>query len=112
MLIQFSIMLGKIFLLIVLGMMIRWTLPRFRFDQLMKLAWEGMIPLGLVLLLMTSFFVFMGWTHWLWTGSVGVGLLIWVPLPCIPGQRDPNRRIGLMGSRFSPTDEEAGIIRR
>ncbi|MEE2718532.1 MAG: NADH-quinone oxidoreductase subunit NuoH, partial [Planctomycetota bacterium] len=80
-LVQFAIVMGKVFLLIVFGMMIRWTLPRFRFDQLMKLAWEAMIPLGLVLLLMTSFFVFMGWTTWLWTGSLVLLVGIWIILP-------------------------------
>jgi NADH-quinone oxidoreductase subunit H len=112
MLIQFSIMMGKIFLLVALGMMIRWTLPRFRFDQLMKLAWEGMIPIGLLLLLMTSLFVFLGWTHWLWAGSLAVMALIWLVLPALPGQRNPNQRIGLLGSRFSPTDDEIGAVRR
>ena len=105
-LVQFGIVMGKVFLLIVFGMMIRWTLPRFRFDQLMKLAWEAMIPLGLVLLLMTSFFVFMGWTTWLWTGSLVLLVGIWIILPALP-RYDPNRRLGLLGSRFSPLAEEA-----
>jgi NADH-quinone oxidoreductase subunit H len=38
----------KIFGVIVFFMMIRWSWPRFRFDQLMSLAWKVMLPLGLV----------------------------------------------------------------
>ncbi|MDG2200057.1 MAG: NADH-quinone oxidoreductase subunit NuoH [Phycisphaerales bacterium] len=106
-LIQFGIVLAKVFLIVAFGMMIRWTLPRFRFDQLMKLAWEGMIPLGLVLLLMTSFFVFVGWTAWLWTGSLVLLAILWFLLPALPRQANPNRRIGLIGSRFSPPLDDA-----
>jgi NADH-quinone oxidoreductase subunit H len=101
-LLQFGIVLGKVFLLVFLTMMVRWTLPRFRFDQLMRLAWEGLIPLSLLVLLMTSVFVYLGWTGWLWAGSLGCIALIWVILPFMPGQASPNHKIGLLGSRFSP----------
>jgi NADH-quinone oxidoreductase subunit H len=101
-LLQFGIVLGKVFLLVFLTMMVRWTLPRFRFDQLMRLAWEGLIPLSLLVLLMTSIFVYLGWTSWLWAGSLGCLALIWVLLPFMPGQASPNHKIGLIGSRFSP----------
>lgn len=33
---------------------VRWTLPRFRFDQLMRLAWRNLIPLGLINLVITA----------------------------------------------------------
>ena len=33
---------------IVFFMLVRWSWPRFRFDQLMKLAWKIMLPLGMV----------------------------------------------------------------
>ncbi|MDG1837350.1 MAG: NADH-quinone oxidoreductase subunit NuoH [Phycisphaerales bacterium] len=101
-LLQFGIVLGKVFLLVFLTMMVRWTLPRFRFDQLMRLAWEGLIPLSLLVLLMTSIFVYLGWTSWLWAGSLGCLALLWLVLPFMPGQASPNHKIGLIGSRFSP----------
>lgn len=46
--------LAKTFFLIFVFMWIRWTLPRFRYDQLMHLGWRVLIPLALVNLLITS----------------------------------------------------------
>jgi NADH-quinone oxidoreductase subunit H len=101
-LLQFGVMLGKIFLLICLTMMVRWTLPRFRFDQLMRLSWEGMIPASLLLLLVTSFVVYMGWMNWMWLASLVTLAVIWMVQPILPRQANPNRRVPLIGSRFSP----------
>lgn len=39
---------GKVTVFILFYMLIRWTIPRFRFDQLMALAWKVLIPLALV----------------------------------------------------------------
>lgn len=48
------IFLSKTFFLIFVFMWIRWTLPRFRYDQLMHLGWKVLIPLALINLLITG----------------------------------------------------------
>jgi NADH-quinone oxidoreductase subunit H len=44
----------KIFAFIFFFMWIRWTLPRFRYDQLMRLGWQYMIPLALLNIFITG----------------------------------------------------------
>ena len=38
--------LAKILFFIALFIMVRWTLPRFKYDQLMNLGWKVFIPLA------------------------------------------------------------------
>src|SRR6185436_14830617 len=45
---RIGVLQGKIFAVIVFFMWVRWSWPRFRYDQLMNLAWKIMLPLGLV----------------------------------------------------------------
>lgn len=45
---------GKIFFFIFFYMWVRWTLPRFRYDQLMHLGWKALIPLSIVNLIITA----------------------------------------------------------
>ena len=35
-------------------MLIRWTLPRFRYDQAMRLGWLGLFPLAILNIVVTS----------------------------------------------------------
>ena len=42
------VLLVKVSMVILFMMWIRWTLPRFRYDQLMDLAWKSLIPLALI----------------------------------------------------------------
>jgi NADH-quinone oxidoreductase subunit H len=44
----------KIIMFLFFFMWVRWTIPRFRYDQLMRLGWNVMIPLALVNMLITG----------------------------------------------------------
>src|SRR5262245_64398791 len=47
-LLRIGVLQAKIVLVILFFMLVRWSWPRFRFDQLMSLAWKIMLPLGMV----------------------------------------------------------------
>jgi NADH-quinone oxidoreductase subunit H len=110
MLAQIAIMLGKVTLMVSLTMALRWTLPRFRFDQLMRLSWEGMIPVSLILLVMVSVFVYFGKIEYLWVGSIGVAVLVYLLKPIMGAHVEANQRIRMIGSRFSPLTDEGGTL--
>jgi NADH-quinone oxidoreductase subunit H len=48
---------SKIFVFIFFYVVLRWTVPRFRYDQLMKFGWKVLLPLSLANILVTSFVV-------------------------------------------------------
>jgi NADH-quinone oxidoreductase subunit H len=52
--VQFNILLGKTLALCWLFVWVRWTLPRFRYDQIMALGWKVMLNIALVNLLATA----------------------------------------------------------
>ena len=54
-LLHISIFVGKVLVLMVVFIWVRWMLPRFRYDQLMDLGWRRFIPLALANILVTAF---------------------------------------------------------
>jgi NADH-quinone oxidoreductase subunit H len=53
-LVRVAVLFLKVFGVILVFMLVRWTWPRFRFDQLMNLAWKVMLPLGMVNLVLVA----------------------------------------------------------
>lgn len=52
--VQAFVLLLKIFIFIFIFMWVRWTLPRFRYDQLMNLGWKVLLPLALANIFITG----------------------------------------------------------
>ena len=53
-LVQIAVFLFKVAVFLCVFVWVRWTLPRFRFDQLMRLSWTRLIPLGAINLVTTA----------------------------------------------------------
>jgi NADH-quinone oxidoreductase subunit H len=60
---------------IFLIMLIRWTLPRFRFDQLMELSWKVFIPLSLANVVIVMTVLQFKWRPWTLT-VLSLGLFL------------------------------------
>ena len=56
-LLQVGAFMFKVLFFCWLQILIRWTVPRFRYDQLMRLGWKGMMPLALANLVVTAVLV-------------------------------------------------------
>jgi NADH-quinone oxidoreductase subunit H len=54
--------LAKVFAILFFYIWMRWTLPRYRYDQLMEFGWKWLLPAAVVNLLATAFvIVYWGW---------------------------------------------------
>jgi NADH-quinone oxidoreductase subunit H len=53
----FLVFMAKVVFFLWVFIWVRWTLPRFRYDQLMDLGWKKMLPWALANVLVTAFFV-------------------------------------------------------
>jgi hypothetical protein len=54
----------KVFAMIYMFMWIRFTFPRYRYDQLMRLGWKWMIPLGMANLLVSGALILVKMQYW------------------------------------------------
>ena len=67
-LIGFGCLMAKIIFFIFFFMWIRWTLPRFRYDQLMNLGWKTLLPLSILNLVLTGIVMM---RHEIWMAITG-----------------------------------------
>jgi NADH-quinone oxidoreductase subunit H len=116
----------KTLAIIFVFMWVRWSLPRFRFDQLMHLAWRAMIPIALGTLLVTALVIYMGGRMSepyrqvrRIDGFLAIALLLGnvillaatvVISRAIPAAPDTNLRIPVAHSRFTRTPLPAGVV--
>jgi NADH-quinone oxidoreductase subunit H len=74
-LVKLLVLLTKVLGVIAMVMMIRWTIPRFRFDQLMALAWKVLIPLSIANIFIVMCALQFGWNRW-WLSAASLALAV------------------------------------
>jgi NADH-quinone oxidoreductase subunit H len=57
-------LMAKVICFIFLFMWVRWTIPRFRYDQLMNLGWKILIPISLFNMLVTGAIILLKQSNW------------------------------------------------
>lgn len=72
---KLSIFAVKVFLMIFVFMWVRWTLPRFRFDQLLRLGWCALLPLAISLFCVTGVVVYFRRGNTLWMTAANLAVL-------------------------------------
>ena len=71
-LLKFMVLGAKATAFVLFFILVRWTIPRFRFDQLMKLAWQVLIPLAILNLVCVMVVREFSISPWLLTGTSAV----------------------------------------
>jgi NADH-quinone oxidoreductase subunit H len=90
--------IGSMFTKILFGifffMWVRWTVPRFRYDQLMNLGWKGLIPLAVGNLIITAVAILSGYK----LVGIWLGLALMVVLISIVWSLRPKKKNAIMGA--------------
>jgi NADH-quinone oxidoreductase subunit H len=97
-------------------MWVRWSLPRFRFDQLMGLAWRALIPIVMIILLVTAVVIYyfgqdrniemrVGGKMALVMLASNLVMMIGIVIGSflLPAAPATNRKMKVFGSRFEKT---------
>jgi NADH-quinone oxidoreductase subunit H len=56
-LVQILTFLTKVILLVLFFIIVRWTIPRFKYDQLMRIGWKVMLPMSIANFLLTGLII-------------------------------------------------------
>ncbi len=111
---------GKAIIVLFIFMWVRWSLPRFRFDQLMQIAWKGLIPIMLLLIVTTTLLVYWfdgatydGLSGWQALGFLVMNLaalaMIVAGSYVVPAGQNQNLRVAVHDSRYRATALPAGV---
>lgn len=97
----------KIVLVVTLIIVIRWTIPRLRYDQVMQMAWQGVIPLALTHIVVVGIMIYLGLNQLvpMLIANVAVAAAFFAAAPLFISAT-ANRKVPLYGSRFSPMPGE------
>jgi len=106
-LLKIAVYLFKVVFIVCFSMVIRWTLPRLRYDQVMMVAWQSVIPLALMVVVVNSVMVYFGRTSWpaMLAANAGMFVVMLIAQPLLP-KYTSNRKLPLYGSRFNPVPGE------
>ncbi|MCP4589242.1 MAG: NADH-quinone oxidoreductase subunit H [bacterium] len=98
------VMGAKIAGLMFIYIWVRWTLPRFRYDQLMRLAWKGLVPVGIGLVAFAVVMLYLGRPQawgWTLTGNV-VALAVTLTVTGLTAERVTGRQRDLPAPTLPP----------
>ncbi len=116
--VRFVVFFTKTMGIIFIFMWVRWSLPRFRFDQLMMIAWRSLIPISLALMMTTFVIIYLvdepsdgpvdgKLAFWLLVGNGAVVVTAMIVSKIIPAAPETNRRLTVSDSRFANTPHPA-----